>query len=361
LIEQAEARGETPEDPMLLFSLLNSFWTGSIVAFNGEEACGLAAEFLARAERQKGTAPVVNGYRLVGTSLLMTGDITNGRAHFDRGIILCDSMDHAPSVTTSIGDDSKVVMLGFRAIALWLLGNPEAALANAEHALSRAREITPVGTLMHTLSWVILIQILCGDYVTASRLVNELVTLADDKGTSFWKAWGMMNKGLLLALTGKVLDGIHASSSGIAAWQSTGATMCLPYYSSCLAMNHAKIGHFEDARRLIREAMRTIEETNERWFEAEIYRMAGEIELKSPNLGGAKPEVYFARALSAARAQQAKSFELRTAMSMARLWSEQARRAEARNLLAPTYGWFTEGFDTLDLKEAKALLAQLGT
>src|SRR5215471_4852449 len=94
LIEQAEARGETPEDPMLLFSLLNSFWTGSIVAFNGEEACGLAAEFLARAERQKATAPVVNGYRLVGTSLLMTGDITNGRAHFDRGIILCDSMDH---------------------------------------------------------------------------------------------------------------------------------------------------------------------------------------------------------------------------------------------------------------------------
>ena len=187
-------------------------------------------------------------------------------------------------------------MLGFRAIALWLLGYPKAALADAEHALSRAREITPVGTLMHTLSWVTLIQILCGDYVTASRLVNELVTLADDKGASFWKAWGMLNKGLLLALTGKVLDGIHASSSGIAALQSTGATLCLPYYSSCLAINHAKIGQFEDARR--REASRTIEETNERWFEAEIYRMSGEIALKSPNLDGANPEVYFARALS---------------------------------------------------------------
>lgn len=359
LIEQAEARGEAPQDPMLLFSLLNSLWTGSIVAFNGEEACGLAAEFLARAERQKAAAPIVNGYRLVGTSLLMTGDIANGRAHFDRGITLCDSMDQPSSVTTSIGDDSKVVMLGFRAIALWLLGNPKAALADAEHALSRAREITPVGTLMHTLSWVILIQILCGGYVTASRLVNELMNLADDKGTLFWKAWAMMNKGLLLALTGKVLDGIHASSSGIAAWQSTGATMCLPYYSSCLAMNHAKIGHFEDARRLIREAMRTIEETNERWFEAEIYRMSGEIELKSPNLGEAKPEVYFARALSAARAQQARSFELRAAMSMARLWSKQAKRAEARNLLAPTYGWFTEGFDTLDLKAAQVLLDEL--
>jgi predicted ATPase len=359
LIEQAEARGEAPEDPMLLFSLLNSLWTGSIVAFNGEEACGLAAEFLARAERQEAAAPIVNGYRLVGTSLLMTGDIENGRAHLDRGITLCDSTDHAPSVTTSIGDDSKVVMLGFRAISLWLLGNPKAALADAEHALNQAREITTVGTLMHTLSWVTLIQILHGDYVTASRLVNELVTLADDKGTSFWKAWGMMNKGLLLAVTGKVLDGIYASSSGIAALQSTGATMCLPYYSSCLAMNHAKIGQFEDAGRLIREAMRTIEETNERWFEAEIYRISGEIELKSPNSGGAKPEVYFARALSVARAQQAKSFELRATMSIARLWSEQGKRAEAHNLLAPIYGRFIEGFDTPDLKAAQVLLDEL--
>ena len=135
--------------------------------------------------------------------------------------------------------------------------------------------------------------------------------------------------------------------------------MVLPYYSSCLAMNHAKIGQFEAARRLIREAMRTIEETNERWFEAEIYRISGEIELKSPNLDGANPEMYFARALAAARAQQAKSFELRAAMSMARLWSEQAKRAEARNLLAPTYGWFNEGFDTLDLKTAQVLLGEL--
>jgi class 3 adenylate cyclase len=346
----AEARGEAPEDPLLLFSLLNSLWTPSIVSFNGEQACGLAAEFLARAKRQKAASAIVDGHRIVGTSLLMTGDIANGRAHFDRGITLCDS------VTTSGAADAKVVMLGFRSIALWLLGNPKAALADAEHALSRAREITPVGTLMHTLSWTILIQILCGDYVTASRLINELVDLADDKGTSFWKAWGMMSKGLLLALTDNISDAVHASTSGIAAWRSTGATMCLPYYSSCLAMSYAELGHFDDARCLIREAMRTIEKTKERWFEAEIYRMAGEIELKSPNLGREKPEAYFARALSTARVQQAKSFELRAAMSMARLWSEQAKRNEARDLLAPTYGWFTEGFDTLDLKAAKVLL-----
>jgi class 3 adenylate cyclase/predicted ATPase len=360
LIEQAEARGEAPEDPMLLFSLLNSLWTASIVTFNGQEACGLAAQFLARAERQEAPAPIVSGYRLVGTSLLMTGDIANGRAHLDRGIALCDSMDHASSVTASVGDDSKVVMVGFRAMALWLLGNPKAALADAEHALSGARKIAQVGTLMHTLAWVIFIQIhMFGDYVSAGRLVNEMVTLSDDKGSSYWKAMGMMHEGLLIALTGKVLDGIHASKSGLAALRSTGTTLAGPYYSSCLAMNYAKIGQFEEARRLIGEAMLTTEETNERWFEAEIYRMSGEIELKSPNLGEAKPEVYFQRALSVARAQQAKSFELRAATSMARLWSEQGKRAEARNLLAPIYGWFTEGFDTLDLKAAQVLLDEL--
>jgi predicted ATPase len=103
-----------------------------------------------------------------------------------------------------------------------------------------------------------------------------------------------------------------------------------------------------------------IEETNERWFEAEIHRISGEIEFKSPNLGGANPEVHFTRALSVARAQQAKSFELRAATSMARLWSEQGRCVEARNLLAPIYGWFTEGFDTLDLNAAQVLLDELG-
>ena len=360
LIEQAEARGEAPEDPMLLFSLLNSLWTGSIVAFNGEEACGLAAEYLARAERQKAAAPIVNGYRLVGTSLLMTGDIANGRAHLDRGIALSDSTDHASSVSASFGDESKVVMLGFRAVALWLLGDPKAALADAEHALSQAREITQVGTLMHTLIWVIFIQIhLFGDYVAGSRLVDELLALADDKDTSLWKAAGMINKGSLLASTGRVLDGIRTSSSAIAAFRSTGATMLLPYYSSSLAINHAKIGQFEEATHLVREAMRTTEETNEGWFEAEICRISGEIELKCPSLGGATPEVYFERALSVARAQQARSLELRAAISMARLWSEQGKRAEARNLLAPIYGWFTESLDTLDLKAAQVLLEEL--
>ena len=123
-----------------------------------------------------------------------------------------------------------------------------------------------------------------------------------------------------------------------------------------MAKAYADLGQFDDAWRCIAEAITGIETSKERWYEAEIHRVAGEIALKSPEPDAAKAEAYFERALSVARAQQAKSWELRAAMSMARLWRDQGKRDEARNLLAPVYGWFTEGFDTLDLKEAKVLL-----
>jgi predicted ATPase len=132
-----------------------------------------------------------------------------------------------------------------------------------------------------------------------------------------------------------------------------------PMWLLSLASAYADLGRFDDAWRCIGEAMTAIEATKEKWFEAEVQRTAGEIALKSPAPDAAKAEAYFERALAVARKQHAKSWELRTAMSMARLWRDQGKRAEARDLLAPVYGWFTEGFDTLDLKEAKALLDEL--
>ena len=128
--------------------------------------------------------------------------------------------------------------------------------------------------------------------------------------------------------------------------------MCLSH----LAMAHAEVGQFDDAWRCIRESITAIEAAKTRWWEAEIHRIAGEIALKSPEPDAAKAEAYFERALAVARQQQAKSWELRAAMSMARLWRSQGKVQQARELLAPVYGWFTEGFDTRDLKEAKALL-----
>ena len=135
--------------------------------------------------------------------------------------------------------------------------------------------------------------------------------------------------------------------------------MHLPSWLSYLAAAHSELGQLDEAWRYIGEAMSTIETTKESWFEDEVYRIAGEIARKSPEPDTVKAEAYFERALAVAHAQQAKSWELRAAMSMARLWRDQGKRDGARDLLAPVYGWFTEGFDTLDLKEAKALLDEL--
>jgi predicted ATPase len=147
--------------------------------------------------------------------------------------------------------------------------------------------------------------------------------------------------------------------SAITALRSTGATLWTPFHLSYLARAYAELNQFDDASRCIGEAMTAVQTTQERWFEAEVHRMAGEIALKSPEQKATKAEAYFERALVVARQQQAKSWELRAAMSMTRLWRDQGKRAEARDLLAPVYGWFTEGFDTPDLKEAKALLDEL--
>ena len=135
--------------------------------------------------------------------------------------------------------------------------------------------------------------------------------------------------------------------------------MRVPFYLACLTRAHAELGQFDDAWRCIGEAMTAIETTKETWFEAEVNRIAGEIAQMSPEPDAAKAEAYFERALAVAREQQAKSWELRTAMSIARLWRDQGKQDAARDLLAPVYGWFSEGFDTLDLKEAKALLDEL--
>ena len=135
--------------------------------------------------------------------------------------------------------------------------------------------------------------------------------------------------------------------------------MLLPFYTSYLTIAYAQLGQFNEAWRCIGEAMTAIETSKERWYEAEVYRIAGETALISPQPDVVKAEAYFERALSVARDQQAKSWELRAAMSMARLWRDQGKRDEARELLTPVYGWFTEGFDTLDLKEAKTLLEQI--
>jgi len=357
-IERAEALGEPPEDPLLLFAVIYGFWVGNYVAFNGDALRDLAAQFMALAEKQGATVPLMIGHRIMATSLMCTGDIANSRTHYDRAIALYDAGEHRP-LATRFGQDVGVVVLSYRSWTLWLLGYPLAALTDANQALTEAREIGQATTMMYALAHAARTYLWTGDYATASALVEEILALADEKGASAWKAFGMMHQGSLLALNGQASQATQMITSGINAWRATGSTLWAPCYLSNLARAHAELGQFDDAWHHIGEAMGAVQATKAMWCEADVHRTMGEIALMSPLQDSAKAERCFECALAIARAQQAKSWELRAAISLARLWRDQNKRRQACNLLAPVYGWFTEGLNSRDVKEAKVLLDAL--
>ena len=257
--------------------------------------------------------------------------------------------------------DYRVVSLACRSNVLWSLGFPAAALADAERALRDARKTGDALTLMNALWIVAWTHINRRDYATAKAVLAELVSLANEKGSLYWKATGVLSRSFVSAETKEGTDRVHAVASAWDAYTSTGATLYAPMQRSYLAMAYADIGQFDDARKCMGEAIAPIENTKERWSEPEVHRIAGEIELLSPDRDVETAEGHFQRALEIARARQTRSWELRAATSLARLWRVRGKRQEAHDLLAPVYAWFTEGFDTLDLKEAKTLLDELAS
>jgi tetratricopeptide (TPR) repeat protein len=193
-----------------------------------------------------------------------------------------------------------------------MLGYPEAALAYVEQALKDAREIGHAASLMYALAMTSFVQLLLGNYAVVNAQADELVTVAEEKSAPFWKAWGQLFRGHVSALTGNASDAVHQITSGIAAYRSTGATLGLTAWLSYLMKAHADLRQFDDAWRCSEEAITHIETTKERWWEAEVNRIAGEVALLSPEPDAAKAETYFERALAVARRQQAKSWELRS-------------------------------------------------
>ena len=356
LIERANAIGEPPENPQLLFLVLSGYFTANVVAGNVEACRDVADRVLELAEKQGQSAELVLGHLCVGTSLLLTGEIARGKVHLDHAITLYDPFLPRASMAR---EDPRVAALIFRSIALWMLGYPEAALADASGAIKNARALGSAMPLMFALAHAELTFRLCGNYAAGGECVRELVALADVKGSLYWKTAAQGMEATRLSLIGDPANSIPMMISMRNAYEATGAKFLAPLYLSVLSTSYAALGKFDDARHYVAQAMNTMETSKEKWFEVEVSRVAGEIALKSPKPDTAKAEGYFERALIVARQQQAKSWELSASMSLARLWRGQGKVQEARELLAPVYGWFTEGFDTRDLKEAKALLEEL--
>jgi len=358
LIEQAEARGEAPEDPLLLFSVLYSFWVANFNGFHAGQVTELAAQFLQRAEEQKAATSTMLGHRLVGVSQATIGNLSDALEHFDCAIGSYDPAEHR-QLAARFGQDIRVAALCYRSWIRWMVGYPDAALVDAKRAVAEAREVGQGVPLMYSLYFASYAFIHCGEYETVNARLDELIAMATEKNAAQWRGGGMMHRGAIQALIGKASDAITMIPSGIAAWQSSGSVVFVPWYTSHMARAKAELGQVTEAWQHIKDALTAMELTGEAWCGSDVHRTAGEIALLEPTPDVAKAEMHFVRALEIARAQQAKSWELRAATSLATLWRDRGEREKAGELLVPIYDWFTEGFDTRDLREAKELVEAL--
>jgi predicted ATPase len=245
-------------------------------------------------------------------------------------------------------------------MTLWVLGYPDHALSRLHEALALAHELAHPYSLGFARMYAAILAQYRRDVPAVHEHAEAAVALATEQGFTQWVAQGTSMRGWALALQGQGEEGMAQLRQGIAAWRATGAALLVPYYCTLLADVADRLGHPADGLQALAEAHTLVEQHEERHWEAEIARLRGVVLLRQAGTLPTAAEACFQQALAIARRQQAKSLELRAAMSLSRLWQQQGRREVARELLVPVYHWFTEGFDTADLQDAKALLEELG-
>ena len=252
----------------------------------------------------------------------------------------------------------QVISQAWLGNALFCLGFPGRSLARSNAAIAEARRLSHVPSLADSLAIGIRLLSLVGDDAVLGERVDQLVSVAIEQGFPHWRAQGEIYRGWVKVKHGDVAEGMSLLRSGSAAYRASGAELIVPHYMDMLASACEVAGQVEEGLFLLDDALRIIKRTGERWFAAELNRHKGQLLLRQGRTEGA--EELYRKALGIAKEQEAKLWELRAAVSFARLRRDQGRRAEAREMLAPIYGWFTEGFDIPDLKDAKALLDALG-
>lgn len=353
LAEEPAPADEPPDDPLLQFSILYGLWVARYVAIDTDLMCRSAAQFLARAEQQPLSAPRLIGHRLMGTSYVMRGEFQAARTHLDRAVALYRPAEHRP-LAARFSQDIGVSALAFRSWTLWHLGYPGAAIRDADELLGAARALNQVATVAYGLFHAALPNILCGRLDAAGAQTGELLALVERHGLMFWTPLGRLLEGWLLALRGQGARAAEIVGEAFAAYDRTGSTVFAPLFHGVLAEALAQQGETAEAAAQVARALELARRTNERWFEAELHRIAGELQARRQDEAGAITS--FRVSLAIAQNQQAKSYELRTAASLARLLLGQGKRCEAHELLAPVLAWFREGFPTRDLEAAQALL-----
>ena len=292
----------------------------------------------------------------LGMSGFCLGQLSRAHAHVEQGIHLYDPQQHHALAFRYGTFDPGVACLTFAGLTLWLLGYPDQALKRANEALTLAQHLGHPYTLARGLHYTTFLHQLRREWQVVSERAATVITVATAQQIALMLAVGPIMRGWALAMQGQGAEGLTQLRQGLDAYRATGAAFQRPHFLSMLAEVHSIMGQAEAGLTALREALALVEKTGERYYEAELYRLTGELLLQHAAPEVSHAEACFQQALNIARCQQAKSLELRAAMSLGRLWQQQGKRQEARALLAPIYGWFTEGFDTADLQEAKTLL-----
>jgi predicted ATPase len=346
--------GETPELAPVLYGL----WWFYLVRAQLQTARDLGEALLRLAQQAPTPALDVATHYALGFTWFNLGVLPAARQYLEAGIA-CYTPEQRRAPVSRIGQDLGVACQANAARTLWLLGYPAQALARVHAALALAHTLSHPFSLAFARCWVAYVAQWCRDVPAVHEHAEAALALTTAQRLPLWEPWGTSFRGWALAMQGQDEEGMALVRQGTAAWRATGAALNVPYLCTVLADVAAHLGQTEDGLQALAEAHTLVEQHEERWWEAEVCRLRGVLLLRQPGTPPAEAEACFQRALDVARRQEAKSLELRAAMSLSRLWQQQGKQAEARALLAPVYGWFTEGFDTADLQEAKALLAEL--
>jgi predicted ATPase len=302
---------------------------------------------------------------MLGSTLFYQGDLAAALAYLQPGIALYDAQQwhslglHRPA-------DAGVMCLAHTSWTLWMLGYPQQALARSQEAYGLAEQLSHPYSLGFALHFAGSLHQFRRELPRAHERAEAVVALAREHGFVRWLAGGMMRQGWLLAHQGAVQEGVAQIQQAIRTWRAMGGELGVPMLLVRLAEAYRQGAQAEAGLGVLSEALALMQQKGERYYEAELYRLKGELLLALQGSGppatrdsAAEAEACFQQALDIARRQQAKSLELRAAMSLSRLWQQQDKGREALQMLAEVYDWFTEGFDTPDLQEAQALLAAL--
>jgi predicted ATPase len=319
-------------------------------------AQGLDTDLLRLSRQRNDSAGLVLGHLCAGQTLMYAGKFAASRSHLEELLATYDPETHR-SLVHHAGQYPHVNARAHLGIVLFCLGLPQQALAQGNEAIAEARRLAHPPSLAANLAPGARLLSLYGDTAVLREWTDELVAVTREQGFPLWGALGTIFCGWVKVKEGDVAEGISLLRSGSAAYRATGAELYMPYHIALLAAACEIAGEIEEALTQLDEALQIVDRTGERWFAAELYRHKGQLLLRQGHAEAA--ETLYRKALGIARDQEAKLWELRAAASLARRRRDQGRRHEARELLAPVYGWFTEGFDTPDLKEAKALLDAL--